>query len=80
MGREGLYSDQEGGTVMSGFVLTGVMGQKSWPSARPTRALPRAITAKQDKAARRLESKGGAAYLKTWGSRPTIKQYEGRAA
>ena len=52
------------------FVLTGKVGPKSWPAARPTQALPRAITARQDKAARRLASKGGVAYLKSFGSRP----------
>ncbi len=51
------------------FVLTGAFGPKSWPAARPMRALPRAITVRQDKAARRLASKGGAVYLKTFGSR-----------
>lgn len=55
--------------MASQFVLTGAFGPKSWPAAQPTHALPRAITTRQDKAARRLESKGGAAYLKTFGSR-----------
>lgn len=52
--------------------VTGPMGKPSWPTGAPDwqkQALLRAATRRQVKADARLASKGGPAYLKTYGSR-----------